>query len=83
MRSDVSFDGDWIVYLAMGANGDTWNAVSQLPRLTAEVDSANRGTWNGGGYWRTRDILCLNRWEASNGPHARLRSLAPPERARS
>ena len=29
MRCDVSFDGDWLVYLAMGAGGNTWNAVSQ------------------------------------------------------
>ena len=25
MRCDLSFDGKWMVYLAMGDNGETWN----------------------------------------------------------
>ena len=67
MRCDVSFDGEWFVYLAIGASGNTWNAVSQLPRLTAVAQSDNRGTWYGGGYWRSRDVLCLNHWEPTDG----------------
>jgi hypothetical protein len=62
MRSDVSFDGEWLVYLALGGRGQTWNAVSKLPRLTAAAESDNMGTWFGGGYFRARDVLCLNRW---------------------
>ena len=62
MRCDVSFDGDWLVYLAMGAGGKTWNAVSRLPRLTAVAEAESIGTYFGGGYWRARDVLCLNHW---------------------
>jgi hypothetical protein len=69
-RCDVSFDGEWLVYLAMGARGDTWNGISRLPRLTTLSEGGNRGTWNGGGYWRSRDVLCLNRWTAP--PSAQL-----------
>jgi hypothetical protein len=61
-RCDVSFDGNWFIYLALGARGNTWNAVSKLPRLTAIAESRNMGTYFGGGYWRSRDVLCLNRW---------------------
>ena len=41
MRSDVSFDGNWFVYLALGKFGKTWNAVSALPRLTAAAGAEN------------------------------------------
>jgi len=62
MRCDVSFDGDWLVYLAMGAGGDTWSAVSRLPRLTAVTQYESGTTYFGGGYWRARDVLCANGW---------------------
>lgn len=68
MRCDVSFDGEWLVYLAMGAGGNTWNAVSKVPRLTAVAESEGRDTWFGGGYWRARDVLCLNRWVPAQSP---------------
>ena len=62
-RCDVSFDGNWMVYLAMGGRGKTWSAICKLPRLTAAAEGGeNLGTWYGGGYWRARDVLCLNRW---------------------
>lgn len=67
MRCDVSFDGRWLVYLALGKFGKTWNAVSELPRLTAAAGAENMGTWYGGGYWRSRDVLCLNRWVPAAG----------------
>jgi hypothetical protein len=62
MRCDVSFDGEWLVYLAMGAGGDTWSAVSRLPRLTAVTEHESGTTYFGGGYWRARDVLCANGW---------------------
>jgi len=63
MRSDVSFDGNWFVYMALNKDG-VWNAVSRLPRLTAAVRSPNVGTYGGGGYWRSPDVLCMNCWGA-------------------
>lgn len=50
MRCDVSFDGNWFVYLALGGKGQTWNGISMLPRLTCIAESNNLGTWFGGGY---------------------------------
>ena len=44
MRCDVSFDGEWLVYLAMGGRGNTWNGVSKLPRLTSSAPYHQK-TW--------------------------------------
>ena len=74
MRCDVSFDGNWLVYLALGTRGNTWNAVSELPRLTAVAESKNMGTWYGGGYFRSRDVLCMNRWEPEAKPKLPFRA---------
>ena len=81
MRCDVSFDGDWLVYMAMGAGGNTWNAVSRLPRLTAVAESESIGTYFGGGYWRARDVLCLNRLGA--GQTGEASRFVPNSLARS
>jgi hypothetical protein len=37
-RCDVSFDGKFMVYLAMGASGKTWNGVCRLPWLTTVIE---------------------------------------------
>lgn len=74
MRSDVSFDGGWLVYLAMGGRGQTWNAISRLPRLTAAAESGNMGTWFGGGYFRSRDVLCQNMWAFAKQPKLPFRT---------
>ena len=50
MRSDVSFDGQWMVYLAKGAKGKDWNGVCQVPFLKTVLEGENLGTWYGGGY---------------------------------
>jgi hypothetical protein len=42
MRCDVSFDGEFMVYLAMGASGKTWNGVCRLPWLTTVIDADAR-----------------------------------------
>ena len=67
MRCDVSFDGNWLVYLALGAKGESWNGISMLPRLTTVAEGPNMGTWNGGGYWSTAKVLKLNCWEITKG----------------
>lgn len=67
MRSDVSFHGKWLVYLALGAKGESWNGVSILPRLTCAAEGSNMGTWYGGGYWRSKHVLRLNKWIINKG----------------
>lgn len=67
MRCDVSFDGNWLVYLALGAKGASWNGISMLPRLTTVAEGANMGTWNGGGYWSSSRVLKLNCWLITKG----------------
>lgn len=66
-RCDISFDGKWMVYLAMGSSSETWNGVSALPYLRTSLDGPNMGTWYGGGYWRDRRTLLLNGWEPTRG----------------
>ena len=59
-RSDVSFDGQYMIYLAMGAVGDTWNGICRPPFLRTEIDWPNIGTWHGGGLFRSPTQLELN-----------------------
>jgi hypothetical protein len=66
-RCDVSFDGEWMVYLAMGSKGETWNGICRLPFLRTYAESENFGTWNGGGYWRDKRTLLLNQWTPQKG----------------
>jgi hypothetical protein len=66
-RCDVSFDGHWMVYLAMGASGETWNGICRLPFLRTFVEGPNMGSWFGGGYWQDRRTLLLNQWKPSKG----------------
>ena len=66
-RCDISFDGQWMVYLALGGSGDIWNGICRLPYLRTIAEGPNIGTWNGGGYWRDRKTLLLNDWELTKG----------------
>ena len=67
MRCDVSFDGKWMVYLAMGANGETWNGCCALPFLKTYLEGDNYGAWNGGSFWRDAKTLMLNNWLDERG----------------
>jgi hypothetical protein len=66
-RCDVSWDGRWMVYLAMGSSGNTWNGICQPPWLRTIADVPNMGTWAGGGFFsdartlRSNDNWCWNR----------------------
>lgn len=66
-RCDISFDGQWMVYLAMGASGVTWNGVCRLPYLRTVAQAPSVGTWYGGGYWRDPKTLMLNGWQPATG----------------
>ena len=66
-RCDVSFDGRWMVYLAMGASGETWNGICHPPFLRTVAEGENMGAWFGGGCWRDRKTLMLNQWQPIKG----------------
>ena len=59
-RCDLSWDGRWMVYLAMGAKGETWNGICQPPWLRTQADVPNVGTWAGGGYFADKRRLVSN-----------------------
>lgn len=60
-RSDLSPDGELLVYLAAKHTGlGTWNAVSRPPYFTALAVWPNLGTWGGGGLFETDSTLGLN-----------------------
>jgi hypothetical protein len=71
LRCDVSFDGKFMVYLAMGASGKTWNGVCRAPWLTTFLDVENMGTWYGGDYFAGPRLWKTNRWNrsAENATH--------------
>lgn len=59
MRSDVSFDGQWMTYLAFGTSG-TWTGICQPPFLRTAVHWENIGTWHGGGVFTSSKRLLAN-----------------------
>ncbi len=59
-RCDLSFDGRWMVYLAMGSKGETWNGICEVPWLRSIVHVPNMGTMAGGGYFPEARKLCSN-----------------------
>lgn len=60
MQSDISFDGEHMVYLAMGATGETWSGICRPPFLKTLVHWPNTGTWYGGGLFRSPTLLEIN-----------------------
>lgn len=66
-RSDVSFDGKWMVYLARGSRGTTWNGVCSLPYLNTHLEADAPDTWCGGGYWRDSKTLLTDSWTTPTG----------------
>ncbi|MFM9938298.1 MAG: hypothetical protein ACKVP7_02230 [Hyphomicrobiaceae bacterium] len=60
-RSDLSPDGELLVYLAAKHTGlNVWNAISRPPYFTALALWSNLGTWGGGGLFETDRSLGLN-----------------------
>ncbi|HEY9612193.1 hypothetical protein [Allocoleopsis sp.] len=66
-RCDISFDGKWMVYLAMGKKGQSWNGVCLLPCLKTCLEGESWGTYFGGGYWKNEKELLLNGWGKLKG----------------
>ena len=59
-RCDLSWDGRWMVYLAMGSKGETWNGICEPPWLRTIADVPNVGTWAGGGCFVSERMLRSN-----------------------
>lgn len=57
MASDLSPDGEYMVYLAMGATGEMWTGICRPPFLKTLVDWPQKGTAYGGGLFRSRTRL--------------------------
>lgn len=78
-RCDLSPDGKWMVYLAMGDRGETWNGVCRPPSLKAVWHTSNIGTWNGGGFFMRSGQLVCNGWfgEARSDVNPDQRAHAP------
>lgn len=66
-RSDVSFEGKWMVYLARGAKGTTWNGICLLPFLKTHLEVEAPDTWGGGGYWKDQDTILTDSWGTPTG----------------
>lgn len=62
LRCDVSFDGRYMVYMALGARGQPWTGVCELPWLRTLVEGSTLGTWYGGGYFAGPKSLRTNGW---------------------
>jgi hypothetical protein len=66
MKCDVSFDGEFMVYLAIGKGSGkftSWSGLCRLPWLKTLVESKNPGSNWGGGYFADRKVLVTNGWE--------------------
>jgi hypothetical protein len=59
-RCDLSWDGRWMVYFAMGSGGQTWNGICEPPMLRTIADVPHDGTWAGGGVFSERNKLRSN-----------------------
>lgn len=57
---DISFDGEWLVYKALGATGAVWTGLCRSPWLKTYREWENVGTWDGGGFFASRTQLQVN-----------------------
>jgi hypothetical protein len=65
-RCDLSPDGKFLIYFAMGTPRTpkakaTWTAISRAPYLKAEAFWSKGDAWNGGGMFLSADRFWLNR----------------------
>ena len=75
MRSDVSFDGCYMIYLAMGSSGETWTGVCRPPFLRTIVHWPNMGSWHGGGVFMSATCVEINAGYAKSDALATIRDL--------
>ncbi len=61
LRSDLSPDGKWMIYLAVNANNAiSWTGICKPPWLKTVVHWENIGSWHGGGWWLSDKTLVVN-----------------------
>lgn len=65
LRSDVSFDGQWLVYFAMGMKARVWDDVCPVLSLKRPANAWASGTYFGGGYFAAADLAMLHGWGQS------------------
>ena|SRR5580704_13074728 len=66
MKCDISFDGEFMVYLAIGKGSGkfaSWSGLCRLPWLKTLVESETPGSNWGGGYFADRKVLITNGWK--------------------
>lgn len=67
--SDISFDGRWLYYLALGADGVKWNGICEPPRLRTvvewDVEWGNRLC--SGGLWIDRQHFLIDECHQDGG----------------
>ncbi len=59
---DLSFDGEWLVYKALGAGGAIWTGLCRPPWLKTYREWETAGTRNGGGFFASRTLLQIHVW---------------------
>lgn len=60
-RCDISWDGQWFVYNALGSRGDeSWSGICRLPFLKTVFEWDNPGDYGGGGCWIDEGTLILD-----------------------
>ena len=78
-RADVSFDGEWMVFLAMDPGSNTFNRIARPPLLTPVAEVPADGTYRGGGYWESASVLRPNGWFAyAKGRRKKVEDGLPP-----
>ena len=72
LESDVSHDGRWMVYSALGARGQTWSGLCELPWLQTVVERKAPLILGCGGFWPAADELRLGGWTSEEEPSVPL-----------
>lgn len=70
-RCDISFDGKYWLYFAMGKRGNTYTGLAKYPYLKALDFYGKNDAWNGGGLFYDQKTYWLN--EISSHPHKQIR----------
>lgn len=63
---DLSLDGKWMSYQAIGRDGASWSGLCQPPYLRT-VAEGDHGPGIGGGVWLSEKELCLGYWNIAQG----------------